>query len=47
LPYAQAEFERARLGQQQSSGSDLAFAEANVRTKQASNDRRARPISPA
>jgi membrane fusion protein (multidrug efflux system) len=39
LADAQAEFERARLGQQQSSGSDLAFAEANVRTKQASNDR--------
>src|ERR1035441_2926012 len=36
---AQAGLERARLGQQQSAGSDLAYAEANVRTKQASSDR--------
>jgi membrane fusion protein (multidrug efflux system) len=39
LADAQAELERARLVNEQSSGSDLAYAEANVRTKQASNDR--------
>ncbi|MGA9627007.1 MAG: biotin/lipoyl-binding protein, partial [Bryobacteraceae bacterium] len=39
LADAQAELARARLAQQQSSGADLAYAEANVRTKQASSDR--------
>jgi len=36
---AQAELDRARLAYEQSSSSDLAFAEANVRARQASNDR--------
>ena len=39
LADAQAELERARLTYEQASGSDLAYAEANVRTKQANNDR--------
>jgi membrane fusion protein (multidrug efflux system) len=39
LADAEAELERARLAYQQASSADLAFAEANVRTKQASNDR--------
>jgi membrane fusion protein (multidrug efflux system) len=39
LADAEAELARARLVQEQSAGSDLAYAEANVRVKQASNDR--------
>jgi len=39
LADAQAEFERARVAYEQASTSDLAYAEANVRSKQASNDR--------
>jgi membrane fusion protein (multidrug efflux system) len=36
---AQAELDRARLVYEQASSSDLAYAEANVRARQASNDR--------
>jgi membrane fusion protein (multidrug efflux system) len=36
---AEAELARARLSQEQSAGSDLAYAEANVRLKQANNER--------
>jgi membrane fusion protein, multidrug efflux system len=39
LADAIAELERARLSFEQASGSDLAYAEANVRVKQASNER--------
>jgi membrane fusion protein (multidrug efflux system) len=39
LADATAELERARLSFQQASSSDLAYAEANVRVKQAANDR--------
>ncbi len=39
LADAGAELERARLGFEQASGSDLAYAEANVRVKQANDDR--------
>jgi membrane fusion protein (multidrug efflux system) len=39
LADATAELDRARLGFQQASGSDLAYAQANVRLKQANNDR--------
>lgn len=39
LADAEAELARARLGFEQASSSDLAYAEANVRAKQASNDR--------
>jgi membrane fusion protein (multidrug efflux system) len=39
LADTEAELARARLVQEQSAGSDLAYAEANVRVKQASNDR--------
>jgi len=39
LADASAELERARLAFEQASGADLAFAEAHVRTKQATNDR--------
>jgi membrane fusion protein (multidrug efflux system) len=39
LADAAAELERARLAFEQASGSDLAYAEANVRVKQANNDR--------
>jgi membrane fusion protein (multidrug efflux system) len=39
LADATAELERARLSFEQASGSDLAYAEANVRVKQASNER--------
>ena len=39
LADAEAELEHARLTQQQSAGSDLAYAEANVRLKQANNER--------
>ena len=39
LAAATAELERARLSFQQASSSDLAYAEANVRVKQAANDR--------
>ncbi len=39
LADAEAELARARLGYEQASSSDLAYAEANVRAKQASNDR--------
>jgi membrane fusion protein (multidrug efflux system) len=39
LADAQAEFERARLAYEQASSSDIAVAEANVRTKQAAYDR--------
>jgi membrane fusion protein (multidrug efflux system) len=36
---ADAELERARIGAQQAAGSDLAVAEANVRTREADNDK--------
>jgi len=36
---AQAELERARLAYEEASSSELAYAEANVRARQASNDR--------
>jgi membrane fusion protein, multidrug efflux system len=39
LADAEAELARARLGYEQASSSDLAYAQANVRAKQASNDR--------
>jgi membrane fusion protein (multidrug efflux system) len=39
LADAEAELARARLTQEQSAGADLAYAEANVRLKQANNDR--------
>src|ERR1039457_185271 len=39
LADAAAELERARLSFEQASGSDLAYAEANVRVKQANHDR--------
>ena len=39
LADAQAEYERARLAYEQSSSSDVAYAEANVRSKQASHER--------
>jgi membrane fusion protein (multidrug efflux system) len=39
LADATAELERARLSFEQASSSDLAYAQANVRVKQASNDR--------
>ena len=39
LADAVAELDRARLGYEQAAGSDIAVAEANVRTKQASNER--------
>jgi len=39
LADAEAEFERARVSYEQASTSDLAYAEANIRSKQASNDR--------
>jgi membrane fusion protein (multidrug efflux system) len=39
LANAEAELERARLGFEQASGADLAYAKANVGVKQASNDR--------
>ena len=39
LADAQAELDRARLGYEQASTSDVAYAEANVRARQASNDR--------
>ena len=39
LADATAEVERSRLAYEQASSSDLAFAEANVRVKQAANDR--------
>jgi membrane fusion protein (multidrug efflux system) len=39
LADAEAELARARLVQAQSAGSDLAYAEANVRVKQAGNER--------
>jgi membrane fusion protein (multidrug efflux system) len=39
LADANAELERARLGYEQASGSELAFAEANIRARQAANDR--------
>ena len=39
LADATAELERARLSFEQASGADLAYAEANVRLKQANNDR--------
>ena len=39
LADAMAELDRARLGYEQAAGSDIAVAEANVRTKQASNER--------
>ena len=39
LADAMAELDRARLGFEQAAGSDIAVAEANVRTKQASNER--------
>jgi membrane fusion protein (multidrug efflux system) len=39
LADAEAELARARLSQQQSAGSDMAYAEANVRLKQANNER--------
>ena len=39
LADANAELERARLAYAQASGSDLAFAEANVAARQAANDR--------
>ncbi len=39
LADTQAEVERARLAYEQAAGSDLGFAEANVRVKQAANER--------
>jgi len=39
LADAVAELQRARLGYEQASSSDIAYAEANVRSKQASNER--------
>ena len=39
LSNAEAELERSRLGYELASSSDLAYAEANVKMKQASNDR--------
>ncbi len=39
LADAQAEVNRARLAAEQASGADLAFAQANVRTRQANNER--------
>ena len=39
LADVQAEVERARIAYEQSSGSELAYAQANVRSKQASHDR--------
>ena len=39
LADARAELDRARLGYEQASSSEIAVAEANVRSKQASNDR--------
>ncbi|MGD0497305.1 MAG: HlyD family secretion protein [Bryobacteraceae bacterium] len=39
LADAQAELERARLAYEQASSSDLAYAEATIQSKQASNDR--------
>jgi membrane fusion protein (multidrug efflux system) len=39
LADAMAELDRARLGYEQAASSDIAVVEANVRTKQASNDR--------
>jgi len=36
---AEAELERARLGAEEAAGSDIAYAEANVRTRQANNDK--------
>ncbi len=39
LAGARAEVERARIAYEQAAGADLAFAEANVRTKQASQER--------
>jgi membrane fusion protein (multidrug efflux system) len=39
LADAMAELDRARLGFEQAAGSDIAVAQANVRTKQASNER--------
>ncbi len=39
LADAMAELDRARLGYEQAAGSDIAVAAANVRTKQASNER--------
>jgi membrane fusion protein (multidrug efflux system) len=39
LADAEAELARARLAQQQAAGSDLAYAEANMRAKQAKSDR--------
>jgi membrane fusion protein, multidrug efflux system len=39
LADAQAELERARLSAQQAASSDIAMAEANVRSRQASNER--------
>ncbi|HEY2016430.1 MAG TPA: HlyD family secretion protein [Bryobacteraceae bacterium] len=39
LADAQAELERSRIGLEQASSSDLAYAEANVRSKQAASER--------
>jgi membrane fusion protein (multidrug efflux system) len=39
LANAEAELDRARIAYEQASGSDLAYAEANVTTREASNDR--------
>jgi membrane fusion protein (multidrug efflux system) len=39
LADSQTEVERARLAYEQANSSDLAYAEANIRSKQASNDR--------
>jgi membrane fusion protein, multidrug efflux system len=36
---AEAELQRAQIGYEQASSSDLAYAQANVRTRQASNDK--------
>lgn len=39
LANTEAELERARLGAEQAAGADLAYAEANVRSRQANHDR--------
>lgn len=39
LANAQADLERSRIAAEQAAGSDLAYAQANVQSKQASNDR--------
>lgn len=39
LSDATAELERARISYEQAAGSDLAYAQANIRSRQASNDR--------